>query len=180
MPGIYRRAVYSVNDCETDQATIEIYDIAAARAQSPGFDDLLGTPLKTAAPDNSGLTIRNRPGEKVIVRAKGQWMKDEEHNQTNVGAANPSVLQLTMYTWDLNQRGLLIDGVPKIKNNDRLLTLAHWNDDVDAIPDWSEGATRFDFTHDNRRGLFCYEVRHQHPGVRQLIAMFEFRPVQLP
>jgi hypothetical protein len=177
--GIYKRAIYSVNDCSTDEAFIEIYDVAVAQAGPPGFDNVLGSPYKTANPDGSGLGVRHRPGTVVSVKAKSYWTSDEDQNQTNVGNNPGTRLSLTFYTWDLKKRGLLVNGVCKIKPNDRLLRLVHWKGDVEKFPDWAEGEVRADFTRDPRRALFCSQVQHAPPGGHVLKAFFENRPTEM-
>lgn len=185
--GIFKRPIYSVNDCSTEKATIAIYDIPTAvtpTLQHPGFDPLTGSPYKRPSTDpaNQGLGVRDRPDlTPVDVRCKATWQVDEEQVQTNVGNNPRSVLVLTLYAWDLNQRGLMVDGQPKIKANDRLLKLSRWADDVETLPEWADGSTpvRADFTRNGRRGLFCYKVEHQYTGSKIINAYFESRATEL-
>ena len=149
-------------------AVIGLYDETAARtvtATNPGFDDLLNEPLFSDDNDDSvGEYVR--PEQVVKIKAKAKWVRSEEHRQDNAGNAPDSDLMLTVFQDDLKARGLLVDGVSKIRVNDRLLRLEN-----------RIGVIRHQFEEDERDGLHCYEVRPGETGSGVLFIFFENRRV---
>lgn len=159
--------VYSVNGPAIEFALLELLDLSAQRTTSPGVDDVMGTPFRNDRGD--GVGARVRPTTQVTLRCKAAPLRSEEQILDQVGDDPDSRLQLTLYEEDLIAAGLLVNGILKLKADDRLAKLL--NSDGIQAPD---GTIRVDFTHGGTRpGLRCYEVRPAYTGARTYLMLFE-------
>ena len=166
--GLYKNC-YSVNGASVELAELALYDEVEARnvaapPGNPGFDDLMGEPFLEDN-DDDGVGERVRPEEVVQVKCKVDFGSYEVQQQEQHGNEPSGQLTLEVYESDLAARGLLVDGVVKIRPNDRLL----------RVLNSESGEVRIDLTTSGRPGMFVYEVRPAETGTGKLKIMLEHR-----
>lgn len=146
-----------------EYAVIELYDVELAASEPPGFDPVSGQPFLPDT-DGDGIGERSRPGRTVRLLCKFSATKVQEQVQDYDGNDPSSLVKVTLYNHNLALEGLLTDGVPGVRSNDRLLRIEN-----------AAGAIRVDFEAKGREGLYCFHVRPGQTGDVTWDAFFEAR-----
>lgn len=159
----FLKPCYSVNPltASTEYAVIQRYMEADTRSASPGFDDVLGQPFLHDINDDQ-IGELQKVENQVIVLAKYSNRRLKEQEQTQVGNAPRSFVELTLYASNLEDEGLLANGTCGIRANDRLIRIQD-----------ADGNVRIDFTSDGSDGLKCIGVDFGETGTGKLTANFE-------
>lgn len=142
-----------------EYVVLGLYDEQEARNQPPAFDDVLGEPFLQDN-DDDGIGDRVRPEEVVTVLGRVNVIKRDEQRQDQVGNAPIARVEIIFSEPRLQELGIIVDGVSKIRANDRLLRV----EDAD-------GYVRIDFG----TGLHCIEMMPGSTGEAVWIAVFERR-----
>ena len=161
---------YSVNPLigSTEVAVFELYDEVESRnvgPANPGFDDVLGEPFLEDTNDD-GIGERVRPVTVVNVNVKVKFTRKDEQQQDGTGNAPGSLMTLTVSEEHLRSLGLLTNGKPGIRANDRLLRLQS-----------SSGVVRVDFEAGGLTGPFVFEVRPGETGSGVFMILLENRRI---
>jgi len=134
---------------------------------NPGFDDVMGEPFLEDNDDDQ-VGERVRPEILIDVLGKVDFVEHRAQRQDPTGNAPESRVRFRVSRGELVSRGLLVNGVLLIRNNDRLLQL------VDR-----QGRTRYDFVANSHVGFFVYEVRPGETGTNIVDVLLEQRrPVE--